>query len=169
MTRPSVELGGEGDGANPEQLFAVGYAACFDGALRSVARRTKVDLGEVTVDAAVSLLATAGRRYGIGVELSIEIPALDSERAADLVREAHQVCPYSNATRGNVDVAPHGQRAAGMTAGDFEAGAAARGAIEASIELRVGRHRLIAVSDGFFEVGPDFLGTPEHPTAAAMR
>jgi lipoyl-dependent peroxiredoxin len=102
--RPPVELGGGGGGTNPEQLFAVAYAACFDGALGSVARRSDTDLGEVTIDSAVSLLAVGARKYQIAVELVIEISALSSELAVRLVREAHEVCPYSHATRGNVEV-----------------------------------------------------------------
>jgi lipoyl-dependent peroxiredoxin len=95
----------EGGGTNPEQLFAVGYAACFEGALRTVARRERTDLGDVSIDSRVSLVAAADRTFGIGVEMDVTLPAVaDAEEAKRIVAAAHRVCPYSNATRGNVDV-----------------------------------------------------------------
>jgi lipoyl-dependent peroxiredoxin len=104
LRRP-VELGGEGGGTNPEQLFAVGYAACFESALGAVARRMRVDLGGTSVDSRVSLFATEERGFRLGVELDVRLPSMqDAEDAARLVTAAHQVCPYSNATRGNIDV-----------------------------------------------------------------
>jgi Ohr subfamily peroxiredoxin len=99
------EMGGQGDGTNPEELFAVGYAACFEGALGAVARRTKQDLGEVAIDSKVSLLPTEERGFKLAVELDVTLPGLEDEAAAiEAVKAAHQVCPYSNATRGNIEV-----------------------------------------------------------------
>ena len=98
------EMGGEGGGTNPEQLFAVGYAACFEGALGAVARREKSELGKVGIDSKVSLITAEDRSFGIAVELDVTIPSLEGEEAVELVRAAHAVCPYSNATRGNVEV-----------------------------------------------------------------
>jgi Ohr subfamily peroxiredoxin len=99
------EMGGPGGGTNPEELFAVGYAACFEGALATVARRRHLDAGDITIDSAVSLLPTGDRGFKIAVTLDVALPSVDDrETAAQLVREAHQVCPYSNATRGNIDV-----------------------------------------------------------------
>jgi len=100
------ELGGEGDGTNPEELFAVGYAACFEGALTAVARRTKDQVGDVAIDSKVMLLPTEERGFQLAVELAVTLPAIDDpDKAVELVRAAHKVCPYSNATRGNIDVA----------------------------------------------------------------
>src|ERR1700684_2067120 len=111
--RTPVEMGGEGGGTNPEELFAVGYAACFEGALGAVARRTKDELGDVAIDSKVSLHTTAERGFKLSVELAVSLPAIeDPAKAVELVRAAHQVCPYSNATRGNIDVllSANGQR-----------------------------------------------------------
>lgn len=103
--RTPVETGGEGGGTNPEQLFAVGYAACFESALGAVARRQRVDVGDVAIDSQVSLIPTEDRRFLLGVVLDVTLPSIeDSEQAVALVDAAHQVCPYSNATRGNIDV-----------------------------------------------------------------
>jgi lipoyl-dependent peroxiredoxin len=100
------ELGGQGDGTNPEELFAVGYAACFEGALGTVARRTHDELGDVAIDSEVSLLPTEERGFKLAVTLNVSLPAIDDPaKAVELVRQAHQVCPYSNATRGNIEVA----------------------------------------------------------------
>ena len=99
-------MGGEGGGSNPEELFAIGYAACFEGALGVVARRAKAEPGEVAIDSKVSLLPTPERGFKLAVELDVTLPGIDDEQAAlELVRAAHQVCPYSNATRGNIEVA----------------------------------------------------------------
>jgi lipoyl-dependent peroxiredoxin len=99
------EMGGQGDGTNPEELFAVGYAACFEGALGTVARRTKEDPGDVAIDSKVMLVTTEERGFTVAVELAVSLPAItDPAKAVELVRAAHQVCPYSNATRGNIDV-----------------------------------------------------------------
>jgi osmotically inducible protein OsmC len=104
LRRPK-EIGGSGEGTNPEALFAVGYAACFESALGVVARRRKVEPGEVTIDSAVSLLPAGDGGFKLAVTLDVSLPAVgDRETAADLVRGAHRVCPYSNATRGNIDV-----------------------------------------------------------------
>jgi lipoyl-dependent peroxiredoxin len=102
--RPPPELGGDGDGTNPEQLFAVGYAACFENALAAVARRGKLETGDVVIDSKVMLTTGEERSFTIAVELAVTLPALEGDAATELVREAHKVCPYSNATRGNIDV-----------------------------------------------------------------
>jgi osmotically inducible protein OsmC len=102
--RMPAEMGGEGGGTNPEQLFAVGYAACFEGALGSVARRMKLELGEVSIDSKVSLGPGADRSFVIAVELDVDLASVPDEQAVELVREAHKVCPYSNATRGNIEI-----------------------------------------------------------------
>ncbi len=99
------EMGGEGEGTNPEELFAVGYAACFEGALGTVARRAKLEAGDVAIDSKVSLITTEERGFTVAVELHVSLPSIeDAEEAVKLVRAAHQVCPYSNATRGNINV-----------------------------------------------------------------
>ena len=99
------EMGGDGRATNPEQLFAVGYVACFESALAAVARRRRLDAGEVAIDSAVSLLPTGDRGFKLAVILDVTLPAVsDRETVAQLIREAHQVCRYSNATRGNIDV-----------------------------------------------------------------
>jgi lipoyl-dependent peroxiredoxin len=99
------ELGGEGDGTNPEELFAVGFASCFESALGVVARRAKAEAGDVAIDSKVSLLATEERGFTLAVELAVSLPSIDDpEQAVELVHAAHQVCPYSNATRNNIDV-----------------------------------------------------------------
>ena len=97
------ELGGSGDGTNPEQLFAAGYAACFHSALRGLARRAGVDAGESTVIAQVGIGPEADM-YGLEVTLIISIPGLDQERTRELAEAAHHRCPYSRATRGNISV-----------------------------------------------------------------
>jgi lipoyl-dependent peroxiredoxin len=102
--RVPKELGGEGEGTNPEELFAIGYAACFESALATVARRSKQDVGDVSVDSCVSLVTTEDRAFTVAVELNVTLPSLEDDDAAELVRAAHKVCPYSNATRGNIDV-----------------------------------------------------------------
>ena len=100
------EMGGSGDGTNPEQLFAVGYAACFEGALGVVARRAKVDVDDAAIDSKVTLTPTGTGGFQLGVELDVSLPSIeDADLAAELVRGAHEVCPYSNATRGNIEVA----------------------------------------------------------------
>ena len=104
LRRPP-EMGGEGGGTNPEQLFAVGYAACFASALGVVARRQQVELGDVSVESSVSLLTTEDKGYNVAVELHVSLPQIpDPDQATQLVADTHQVCAYSNATRGNVEV-----------------------------------------------------------------
>ena len=101
------EMGGQGgDGTNPEQLFAAGYAACFANAMRSSAMR-EGDLADVegaTVTARVGFGALGKGRFGLAVTLVVGVPALDQAAAEDLVARAHDRCPYSNATRGNIEV-----------------------------------------------------------------
>ena len=95
---------GKGDGTNPEQLFAAGYSACFIGAMRAVAASQKLDLPqELSVDAEVDL-GPVGQAFGIAVRLAVHLPGMEREAAQALVDAAHQVCPYSNATRGNIPV-----------------------------------------------------------------
>jgi lipoyl-dependent peroxiredoxin len=100
---PPREMGGTGNGTNPEQLFAAGYSACFHSALRIVARRAGVDPGESTVTAQVGI-GPDGEAYGLVATLVITIPGLDREKTRELAEAAHQVCPYSRATRGNISV-----------------------------------------------------------------
>lgn len=100
---PPRELGGNGAGTNPEQLFAAGYAACFGSALSHVARLQKIQTGPVAVTAKVAI-GPAGAGFGLAVELVVDVPELDRASAEALVATAHQVCPYSNATRGNIAV-----------------------------------------------------------------
>jgi osmotically inducible protein OsmC len=102
--RAPVGLGGEGGGTNPEQLFAVGFGACFESALATVARRRRIELGPVSVRSRVSLLREA-RDFALAVELAVTLPGVaDQALAMELVRMAHDVCPYSRATRGNIPV-----------------------------------------------------------------
>ncbi|MBE1500202.1 Ohr subfamily peroxiredoxin [Amycolatopsis lexingtonensis] len=99
------EMGGPGgDKTNPEQLFAAGYSACFHSALQLVARQAKVQLHDSTVTAEVSVLKQEVG-FGLGVALNVSLPGLEQAQADQLVEQAHQVCPYSNATRGNIEVA----------------------------------------------------------------
>jgi len=93
-------------GTNPEQLFAVGYAACFIGAMKAVGPKINVKVpDDVAIDSSVSLgPINEGKAFGIAVKLAITLPGLDAEQKQKLVDTAHQVCPYSNATRGNIDV-----------------------------------------------------------------
>jgi Ohr subfamily peroxiredoxin len=103
LTMPR-ELGGSGAaGTNPEQLFAAGYSACFGSALMHVARAKKITTGPVEISAAVTI-GSVGQGFGLAVELVASLPELPREQAEELVHAAHQVCPYSNATRGNIVV-----------------------------------------------------------------
>ncbi|WP_332816286.1 organic hydroperoxide resistance protein [Ramlibacter sp.] len=96
--------GGKGQGTNPEQLFAAGYSACFIGALKAVAARQKLTLPQdLSIDAEVDL-GPVGQAFGIAVRLNTHLPGMDADQARQLLDAAHQVCPYSNATRGNIDV-----------------------------------------------------------------
>lgn len=98
------EMGGAGGAANPEQLFAAGYAACFHSALRLVARRAKADVAGSVVEAEVGIGPNGTGGFGLAVTLVVDLPAVERDAAERLVEAAHQVCPYSNATRGNLDV-----------------------------------------------------------------
>jgi lipoyl-dependent peroxiredoxin len=99
------ELGGEGGGTNPEQLFAVGFASCFESAMSVVARREKREADDAESESKVNLIPTEDRGFGLAVELDVTLPSVqDAEEAKRIVAAAHKVCPYSNATRGNVDV-----------------------------------------------------------------
>jgi osmotically inducible protein OsmC len=102
--RTPPEMGGDGGGTNPEQLFAVGYASCFESALAAVARRKKLEVGDVEIDSKAMLVTAEERTFTIAVELAVTLPSVDGEGAVELVRAAHKVCPYSNATRGNIEV-----------------------------------------------------------------
>jgi osmotically inducible protein OsmC len=103
--RLPTELGGEGGGTNPEQLFAIGFASCFESALGVVARRAKADASDAAIDSKVFLSANGKGGFVLGVELDVTLPSVaDEASAVELVRAAHEVCPYSNATRGNIDV-----------------------------------------------------------------
>jgi osmotically inducible protein OsmC len=100
------EMGGPGGaGSNPEQLFAAGYAACFEGATRFVAREKKVALTEASVTAHVGIGPREPTGFGIAVKLEVSLPGIDRAVAQDLIDTAHRdICPYSHATRGNIDV-----------------------------------------------------------------
>lgn len=107
LSTPKEMGGAGGSGTNPEQLFAAGYSACFLGAMKAVSSKVGVKVPEDTkIDAAVSFgpLAQGAVGYGIAVEMNIQLPGVPREQAEKLVQTAHQVCPYSNATRGNIDV-----------------------------------------------------------------
>jgi lipoyl-dependent peroxiredoxin len=97
------ELGGEGGATNPEQLFAAGYAACFHSALKLVARKMRVPVEDSAVTAEVGLVKQ-GVGFALQVAIEVELPGLEEAPARQLIEAAHQVCPYSNAIRGNVDV-----------------------------------------------------------------
>jgi Ohr subfamily peroxiredoxin len=99
------ELGGEGGpGTNPEELFAVGYAACFQSGLLAVAQGRKLDASNSTITAQVGIGPTGHGGFGLAVALDLHAPNLSRVDAEDLMRRAHELCPYSNATRGNIDV-----------------------------------------------------------------
>ncbi|MEU3652979.1 organic hydroperoxide resistance protein [Streptomyces sp. NPDC032161] len=104
VVNPPRSMGGSGAGTNPEQLFAAGYSACFQGALGVVARQEKADISGSTVTAAVSIGKTDEGGFGLEVAITASIPNVDAATARSLVEKAHQVCPYSNATRGNIKV-----------------------------------------------------------------
>jgi osmotically inducible protein OsmC len=102
--RPPKEMGGPGGATNPEQLFAAGYAACFQSALGVVGRRQGADTSQSTVEADVTIGSVKGGGYGLAVTIRVSIPGADPAMARSLAEAAHRVCPYSNATRGNIDV-----------------------------------------------------------------
>jgi len=103
-TRPPRELGGSGEGTNPEQLFAAGFAACFLSAVHAVGRAEKLDTSDAAVSASVGIGANGEGGYGLEIELDVYLPRLGREQAEQTMEKAHHVCPYSNATRGNVPV-----------------------------------------------------------------
>ncbi len=107
LSTPKQLGGDDGAGTNPEQLFAAGYAACFIGAMKAVAARQKITLpAEVSISSEVAIGPMTGKpgAFGIGVAMAISVPGMDKAAAEALVATAHEVCPYSNATRGNIDV-----------------------------------------------------------------
>ncbi len=98
------EMGGDGKGTNPEQMFAAGYSACFMGALKHVAGTKKMKVpADASIDASVSI-GTVATGFGLAVKMVVNLPGLEHETARELVDAAHQICPYSNATRGNIIV-----------------------------------------------------------------
>ncbi|MCC5034882.1 organic hydroperoxide resistance protein [Streptomyces sp. WAC 00631] len=103
VVNPPKELGGSGAGTNPEQLFAAGFSACFQSALGVVARQRKADITGSRVTAKVGI-GKAGAGFGLEVELAVHIPGADEATVRELTEAAHEVCPYSNATRGNIKV-----------------------------------------------------------------
>ena len=104
LSVPKEMSGDGGPGTNPEQLFAVGYAACFQSTLLSLARGRKLDASDSTITARVGIGPTGHGGFGLTVALDLHAPRLSRGEAEDLMRRAHERCPYSNATRGNVDV-----------------------------------------------------------------
>jgi len=98
------EMGGAGGATNPEELFAAGYAACFHSAMKFVGKDMGADLTGSAVSASVSIGTIDGGGFGLAVELDVHAPALDHDTALAVAKKAHETCPYSNATRGNVDV-----------------------------------------------------------------
>jgi osmotically inducible protein OsmC len=104
-TRPPKAMGGSGEGVNPEQLFAATYSSCYLSALHAAGRELKLDTTEAAVSASVGVGKNdKGEGFAIAVELDIFTPKVDAERREELAEKAHQICPYSNATRGNIDV-----------------------------------------------------------------
>jgi lipoyl-dependent peroxiredoxin len=102
--RIPVSMGGPGGATNPEQLFAVGYAACFHSAMKVVAGQRKIAITDSEVSATVAIGMLDGGGFGLEVDLDVSLPSLDRDVAEELVAAAHTVCPYSNATRGNIPV-----------------------------------------------------------------
>ncbi|MCA0987560.1 organic hydroperoxide resistance protein [Guptibacillus algicola] len=103
--RMPKELGGQGgEATNPEQLFAAGYAACFDSALNMVARMKRIKIKDTVVEAQVSIGKEEDGAFGLSAKLFVTIPDIDQESAEELVKAAHETCPYSRATRGNMEV-----------------------------------------------------------------
>jgi osmotically inducible protein OsmC len=98
------EMGGSGEGSNPEELFAAGYATCFHSALQAAARARKVDLGDSSVGGRVHVLPLDGGGFKLAVDLEVVIPELEPVIAQEIADAAHTLCPYSNATRGNIEV-----------------------------------------------------------------
>ncbi len=101
---PPTEMGGSGEGTNPEQLFAVGYAACFQSVLMRVAQREQVDASQSAITSKVGIGPNGQGGFGLEVELIVSIPGVDTATGTKILELAHEVCPYSNATRGNIPV-----------------------------------------------------------------
>jgi Ohr subfamily peroxiredoxin len=105
QVRMPRSLGGVNDDfANPEMLFAAGYAACFDSALNLVIKQESITAGETSVSAKISIGQLENGGFGLSGELAVNVPSVSQEKAQQLVEKAHQVCPYSNATRGNIEI-----------------------------------------------------------------
>lgn len=104
IRHPKALGGANDDFANPEMLFAAGYSACFDSALNRVIKLSKIETGETTVTAKVGIGQIENGGFGLEVELHANVPGVSIEEAQSLIEKAHQVCPYSNATRGNIEV-----------------------------------------------------------------
>jgi lipoyl-dependent peroxiredoxin len=104
LSAPPTGADDTGTGTNPEQMFAAGYGACFLGAVEVVARRMRLEVSDLSADVKVSLGANPDRTYGLAVELIIGLSGVDRETTQKVLEEAHKTCPYSNATRGNVEV-----------------------------------------------------------------
>jgi Ohr subfamily peroxiredoxin len=105
QVRSPKDLGGANDDyANPEMLFAAGYAACFDSALNSVIKKSEAKTGETSVKAKISIGQIENGGFGLAAELEVNIPEVSAQKAQELAEQAHQVCPYSNATRNNIEV-----------------------------------------------------------------
>jgi Ohr subfamily peroxiredoxin len=106
LLKPPKELGGpdEPEATNPEELFALGFGSCYLSALQLIARSQKMSAKEFTIDSAVSLVQDGEQGFAVAVELHGSLPGVDPEKAAELMHTAHKVCPYSKATRGNIDV-----------------------------------------------------------------
>lgn len=104
LSRPVEFRGKGGDGTNPEQLFAAGYSACFANAMARVGREQRLNTKGATVTARVGIGPISDKAFGLDVELLVALPELEREQAEELVASAHEVCPYSNATRGSLDV-----------------------------------------------------------------
>ena len=103
LVRPKEMGGPGGPGTNPEQLFAVGYAGCFHSALQLVAKGMNLDVSGSAISVRIGLVKRDDGAFGISAEIDAELPGLSSEQAHELIERAHAVCPYSNATRGNID------------------------------------------------------------------
>jgi len=103
-TRAPKEMGGNGEGTNPEQLFAAGYAACFLSAMHVVGKRLGVDTKDAAVSSSVGIGSNGEGGFGLAVELHVYTPGVPAESRQELADAAHKVCPYSNATRGNIEV-----------------------------------------------------------------
>ena len=104
LSMPKELRGDGGDGVNPELLFAAGYSACFHSAMKVVASKQKLDIENSSVTASIDIGMISGGGFGLAATLTVNIPGMDKETAQTLVESAHKVCPYSNATRNNIEV-----------------------------------------------------------------